>query len=337
MRTGTLVHYQRNFEVRTLLAWALWIDMGVLPESTWQQQSKGLMTGRSLELLYSVQCPVWQTWGTFESRLSSIHNSQAVNPLGNWTVQTNQLWFQLCIPCDLRVLPFLGYAAWSHIPAIQNCQSCCQWWQNLSLQRTQNHAGILHGGKVRTQAWHVKWVVCTHTTEQLCEYYHKLYTWCLKPTPFEASNWVLVKGTCVQLMWCTHFHYGKICQFHRLLGMEKICPSKYFHVENSAWLYTCRSSITFNTLSTKSCLFWTSCEQFSVTRLRHGNSTSQNTWLKTDILVTTIIITTVQLQCIWTPVLFSFPTFSCLFPNLFFLPFLCHVLYLSSPLGLLLF
>jgi len=147
MRTGTLVSFQRHFAVRMFLAWVVWIDMGVLPESTWQQQRKGLKTGRSLELLHSVQCREWQTWGTSENRLSSTHNSQAVNYLGNWTVQTNRLWCQSCILCDLRVLPLPGYAAWGHIPAIHHCENGCQWWQKLSLQRTQNHTGILHRGK----------------------------------------------------------------------------------------------------------------------------------------------------------------------------------------------
>jgi len=150
MRTGTLVHYHRNFEVRMLLAWALWIGMGGLSESTWQQQSEGLKTGRSLELLHSVQCPVRQVWGTAESRRASTHNSQVLNHLGNWTVQTNQLWCQSCIPCDQRVLPLLGYAAWGHIPAIQKFESGWQWWQNLSLQRTQTMQVFYTGENIST-------------------------------------------------------------------------------------------------------------------------------------------------------------------------------------------
>jgi len=144
MRTGTLVSFQRHFAVRMFLAWVVWIDMGVLPESTWQQQRKGLKTGRSLELLHSVQCPVRQVWGTAESRRASTHNSQVLNHLGNWTVQTNQSWHQSCSRCALVAMLLLGYAAWGHILAIQNCENGCQWWNNLSLQSTQNHVGILH-------------------------------------------------------------------------------------------------------------------------------------------------------------------------------------------------
>ena len=171
MRTGTLVCFQRNFVVRMFLAWVLLIGMGVLPESTWQQQRKGLKPGRSLEPLHSVQYLVWQIWGTAESTISSTHNSQAVNRLGNWTVQIDQLWHQSCSLCGLVAMLLQGYAAWGHTLAIRNCENGCRRWQTLSLQSTQNHAGILHRKRSVITSITSQWKCFVHlaiaTTEQV--------------------------------------------------------------------------------------------------------------------------------------------------------------------------